>query len=109
MRRALAWLVSWLSPEREESPAELALFAEAFVQAGGVLTLADSERLSPRQLAAFVTAADKVWARRAVALARAIRSPEAQAALLAPHDGGAALDRVRAEAVLDATPEAPHG
>ena len=89
-------------PEVSEQVHELMLECAAqFLEAGGILTLADWAELTIAERAAFVAAGRKVAAKRAAESGLASISPKSAAAVLAPYDGGQMSVQLSLEEAMD--------
>lgn len=75
--------------------------AAQFIEAGGILTLDDWAMLTVAERAAFVAAGRGIAAKRAAEAGIATGGPSAAAAVLAPHDGGAATIQLALETAMD--------
>ena len=84
-------------PEEDAAYAALVRTAEAFLRAGGAVSLADLAGLLPEERVALAVAAERLAADRAAALGLAAQGPLGAAEVLAAVDGGAARRRVLLE------------
>lgn len=89
----------------DDDKEELALLAEDFLRAGGVLSLDDWKELSSDERSAFVTGGDSLRARIAVEQKMAMASVDSCGEVAAKYDSGQMTRSIILERALDLASE----